>query len=203
MAERSIKISVDIVQGAQGTQKLKGTLNEVNNEVKRINKETADSAKQTQKIIGEAAKQRAKTELDVERSLLKSKQNFLRTLEADAKSSAKKVSSIFGDSFKGSFAGSFLGTLSTQLAKAPAMLRSTIDEMVSIAAERQNAFKGLDSIAIFKGIDSTATSNAVKNLRFVKAGIVDVASASTALKSLLQTNFTLGESPPRSVSSPR
>lgn len=201
MADRKIKLSIDIVSGSGGTQKIRGTLNDVDAEVKRINKQTAAGAKQTQKVIEEAVKSRIKNELAEEKRAEREKKKIandfitsLKRVEAASKASASRSASHFSSAFKGGFFGGLVGAASAQLAQLPSMLKSKLDEMVAIAAERQNAFKGLESIAVFKGVDPAAAQNAVKDLRLVKAGVVDVGDGVTGLKNLLATGFSLPQS---------
>lgn len=111
-----------------------------------------------------------------------------------ASTSSSFFSSIFGASFFGTLGANAVSALTSKFAQIPSIIRGILDEAVAISQERANALKGLESITVFKGIDSSAATAAVQNLKLVKAGIVDIGSASNALKSLLQTNFTLDES---------
>ena len=124
--------------------------------------------------------------------------NELKKLEREEATSAKTTQSIFtqvlGGSFFGSLGANAVAFFTRELSALPGKVGDVIDQAVDVAATRQNAFKGLASIAEFKGIDSQSVQSAVQGLRLVKAGIVDTASASNPLKSLLQTNFTLDES---------
>jgi hypothetical protein len=205
MPVKSVEIQVNFTQDSSGRQKVKGTLNEIDAEVRRINRQTAENAKQTQRVITEAKRAAAKTELDIEKTLERSTKNRLRAQEAETKASlarieaeirgsASRSNSIFSSAFKGGLLGGLVGSVSAQLSQLPGMVSNTIDEMVRVAASRQNALKGLESISLFKGIDRNSVQEAVTGLRLVKAGIVDVAEASTAMKNLLSANFTLEES---------
>jgi hypothetical protein len=60
--------------------------------------------------------------------------------------------------------------------------------------EAQAAALGLQSVAKFKGFDPKATVELVKNLDLVKSGLLTVGEASTTLKNLLQSGFTLDQS---------
>lgn len=58
----------------------------------------------------------------------------------------------------------------------------------------QAAALGLQSVAKFKGIDAQSASETVKNLDLVKSGLLSIGDASTTLKNLLQTGFSLEQS---------
>lgn len=60
------------------------------------------------------------------------------------------------------------------------------------AAER--AALGLQSVATFKGVGGDAAVAALKNLDLVKSGLLTLTDASTTLKNLLQTGFSLDQS---------
>ena len=111
-----------------------------------------------------------------------------------AKESSSLFSSFFGASFFGNLASnivsSFIGVLSSILEKVGEIW----DEAVKISSERQNALAGLQSASVFKGISPEEVQKAVTGLRLVKAGILDISSASTAMKNLLSSNFTLQQS---------
>jgi hypothetical protein len=200
MPDRQIKINVDIVSGSGGTTKVKGTLNEVSSEVKRINRETSEDAKRTQRVIADATKARVNEEIKEEKRVERERKaaaddfiSSIKRVEAESKAAAIRTSSAFSSAFKGGLLGGFVGSISTQLAQLPGMMKSTLDQMVQLAADRQNAFKGLESVSVFKGISPTDAQDAVKNLRFVKSGIIDVADATASLKNLLLTGFNLPE----------
>lgn len=105
MAAKRIEIHVDVVQGDTGS-KVKATLKGIDDEVRRINKQTEANRKQTDRVIVESAKQRAKAELDIEKSLERSKKSFFKSVEMASRDSARKVQGVFKDVF----AGTFLGT---------------------------------------------------------------------------------------------
>jgi hypothetical protein len=58
----------------------------------------------------------------------------------------------------------------------------------------QSAALGLQSVAKFKGIGGDDALAAVKNLDLVKSGLLSIGDASTTLKNLLQSGFSLDES---------
>ncbi len=69
-----------------------------------------------------------------------------------------------------------------------------VKDFIGEANKLQSANLGLESIAKFKGIDSTDATNALKNLTIVKEGLVSVSDASLSLKNLLATGFSLDQS---------
>lgn len=114
-----------------------------------------------------------------------------KEIEKAQNQSAKASKSIFSSAFEGGFAGSLVSSITSRLSEIPAKVSEVMTEAVKISSERINAMKGLESIADFKGIDPTKAQEAVRNLRLVKAGVVDVGEATTALKNLLATGFSL------------
>ncbi len=113
----------------------------------------------------------------------------------EAEKAANKSQSAFKSAFSGGFFGSLAGTIvsnfTSVLYQIPSKISEVLDEAVKIAQQRENALKGLESIATFKGINPTEAQSAVQSFRLVKAGIVDVGEATTALKNLLATGFSL------------
>lgn len=199
---KSIDIKVDIISDPNGTGKVKGQIDKLEREViasaKRIEankKATSRAIIQSEEAITRAATKEAKSRAN---SLI----NELRKTEREVKTSSTSIqgyiNSAFGGGFiggaVGGFAGSIVASFTSQLAQLPAIFKSQLDEMVKIAAERQNAFKGLGSLAGFLGITPRDTQDAIKNLRLVKAGVVDIGDAATSLKNLLSSGFSLPES---------
>jgi hypothetical protein len=78
--------------------------------------------------------------------------------------------------------------LKTTLQTLSAPLREFNDEALRVEA----AAKGLDKIAKFKGVEGA--NEAVKNLKAVKSGIIDLATAQTSLKNLLASGYNLEQS---------
>lgn len=121
----------------------------------------------------------------------------LRDIDANVSAAAGNIRNSFSSAFSGGFFGGIAGNITTSflsvLSQLPGKAKAVFDEMTDLAAEQQNAFKGLESIAVFKGIDGEEAKSAVQNLRLVKAGVIDVASSSNALKSLLSTGFGLDQ----------
>jgi hypothetical protein len=194
-----VQVTVDIVAPG-GASKANAALNEVGKGVARINKESREQQKQTEKVIKDSIKAISDFDLKEEKSKERQKKaianDFIATLkkvEAENNASASRSSSAWSSAFKGGFLGGFVGSLTRELYQIPAAMKGALDEAVKIAAERQNALKGLESIATFKGVDPDAAKNAVMNLRLVKAGIVEVNEATTGLKNLLATGFSLPE----------
>ncbi len=74
------------------------------------------------------------------------------------------------------------------------ILKGTFGAYLAEYNKFQSALLGLESISVFKGIDSQSSQNAVVNLKIVKDGLLSVSDASTSLKNLLASNFTLEQS---------
>lgn len=189
----TVKIIVDVVS-PKGSSRVKATISEVDAEVRRINKATAADKKRTDRLIADSTKARVKEELAeekrLERDRKKTANEFLASIRK-VESESRRSSSRISDAFKGGFLGGFVGAITAQLARLPSMMRSTLDEMVTLAAERQNAFKGLESISVFKGVDPAEAKRTVENLRLVKAGVVGTSDAVVGLRNLLATGFSL------------
>jgi hypothetical protein len=64
-------------------------------------------------------------------------------------------------------------------------------DAVAAFNEAQGAALGLASTAKFKGIGATEANDAVKNLDLVKNGLLSIGDASTAVKNLLASGFSL------------
>lgn len=64
-------------------------------------------------------------------------------------------------------------------------------DSVTAFNQAQAAAIGLSSVAVFKGIEPSAATQAVKGLQVVRDGLLSVSEASKAVQNLLQTNFTL------------
>ena len=197
---KKITIHIETVQGnTSGTKK---TLAELEREVIASQKRVEASRKSTARTIH--ASVQAETNAEIKEAKRKANE-FIgelrrveterKRLEVGAQKSATSIrgylNSAFGGGLIGGFAGGLFGSVMAQMAQLPSFFKMQLDEMVSIAAARQNAFKGLESIAGFKGIQKADAQAVVNNLRLVKGGIVDVAEASTALKNLLATGFSL------------
>lgn len=189
---RTIKVSVDIVQGSTGGSKK--AMIDVERDVAASQQRIEANTKKTDAAINASKRASAAAQIKENKTIANDFLRTLKNMESEAKASSSRVNSSFSSAFKGGFLGSLTGIISSQLAQLPSMFKATLDEMVSIAAERQNAFKGLESIASFKGVDQKAAQDAVMNLRLVKAGIVEITEASTGLKNLLATGFSLPQS---------
>lgn len=188
-----VRILVEVVSPS-GASRVKATISEVDAEVRRINKATAADKKRTDRLIADSTKARVKEELAeekrLERDRKKTANEFLASIRK-VESESRRSSSRISDAFKGGFLGGFVGAITAQLARLPSMMRSTLDEMVTLAAERQNTFKGLESISVFKGVDPAEAKRTVENLRLVKAGVVGTSDAVVGLRNLLATGFSL------------
>lgn len=124
-------------------------------------------------------------------------QNTIKSNQAALQSASQNTGitagGIWSASFWGNLAGNIVSNFTSRLAQLPGMLKQILDEAIKIAQQRELALAGLTSVAAAKGINTRDTAEAVKNLRLVKAGIVDVGNATTAMKNLLATNFNLAE----------
>lgn len=74
------------------------------------------------------------------------------------------------------------------------MLKSSLGGFLSEFNRMQSAMLGLESISVFKGVDPATAKDALNNLQLVKNGLLSVSDASTSLKNLLASNFTLEQS---------
>jgi hypothetical protein len=140
----------------------------------------------------EAAKNREfRTHERVEREKFKVAERTAKEIERAnhkaASSSSSTFSTFLGASFFSNLGARAVSALFSELQRIP-------EEATKLAVETQNALKGLESVATFKGIDKQSATDAVQNLRFVKGGIISVAEASIALKNLLLSGYGLPES---------
>jgi hypothetical protein len=105
----------------------------------------------------------------------------------------KRSGSLTGDIFKGSLSANAAMEAARAFQQVAFAVKDVVTEMTNLAAERQNAFKGLESISNFYQINPAESQRAVKELRLVKAGIIEIGDASIALKNLLSSGFSLPE----------
>lgn len=203
MDGKTVTIKIETVAG--NTSGAKKVVADLEKEVIASQKRVAANRKATDRAIlssmtatNNAAKSQAKQQAN----------DFIREMkrmESEAKRSATSIrgsienalSGQFGGGLAGGaiggFAGALVGQFASAFAQIPSILRTHLDEAVRIAAERQNAFKGLQSLSNALGIDSQATQQTVKNLRLVKSGVVEISDATIGLKNLLSAGFSLPE----------
>lgn len=74
------------------------------------------------------------------------------------------------------------------------VMQSTFGSFVQEYKNFAAAQTGLASIASFKMVDPDLANEQIQSLKAVKAGLMDIGSASTAMKNLLASNFTLEQS---------
>lgn len=74
------------------------------------------------------------------------------------------------------------------------VMQSTFGSFVQEYKYFTSAQTGLSSIASFKMVDPETANQQIQSLKAVKAGLLDIGSASTAMKNLLASNFTLEQS---------
>jgi len=77
---------------------------------------------------------------------------------------------------------------------AVSVLKNSLGQFLGEFNRMQSAMLGLESISVFKGVDTAAAKDALNNLGLVKNGLLSVSDASTSLKNLLASNFTLEQS---------
>jgi tape measure domain-containing protein len=119
MADRKVEIVITQVNGG-GSDKVKSALRSVGDEVARINKETQEQAKKTDRIIQEATKARVNAEIAEEKRLERTRKqaasNFIseiKRLDQETKS-LSRTGSIFAGSFLGfSAAGAAAGAVTS------------------------------------------------------------------------------------------
>ncbi len=73
-------------------------------------------------------------------------------------------------------------------------LKSSLGGFLTEFNKMQSSILGLESIAVFKGVDPKSSKDVLNNLKLVKDGLLSVSDASTSLKNLLASNFTLEQS---------
>ena len=100
------------------------------------------------------------------------------------------MNSAFSSTFFANFAANISASFMSVLGQIPGQVQEILNKAVTIASERSNALKGLESAANFKGIDASAAQESVQNLRLVKAGILDLSDAATGYKSLISAGFS-------------
>ena len=201
MADGKFEIKVDIISDPNGKAKVKSAIGDLEREVlasqKRIqagSKATDRAIEASQKAVSSSASRQAKQQAN----------EIIRDLNR-TESAAKKTSfsiqgymnSAFGGGLIGGaiggLAGSIVASFSAGVAQLPSIMKTQVDEMIRIATERQNAFKGLQTMSQFLGISDKDSQNAVRNLRLVRSGIVEISDATIAMKNLLSSGFSLPE----------
>jgi hypothetical protein len=196
-----IQIEIDMVSGRTGTTSVRRDLNQIDEDVARIHRNAQRHQKETERVIQASVKSIADTQAREDKERVRQQKaranEFLATmqrLEAESNSTAQKSSSAWSSAFAGGLFGGFVGATIAQLNQIPTALKQTLDEAISIAAERQNALKGLESISLFKNVNPDDAKRAISDLRLVKAGVVDMGDAVTGLKNLLAAGFSLPQS---------
>lgn len=164
---------------------------EAEREIKRFERERQQVARDSERAIARLVKQESDTRIREGRRAAQELERSLRqvksTSEQTAKDSGTSFSTFLGASFFGNLAAN---AVSAFFGKA----KDFLPESTKLAQETQNALKGLTSVSFFRGIDQAEAEAAVKNLRFVRGGIISVGDASTSVKNLLSTGFGLKES---------
>lgn len=105
MADRSVKIIVDVVAGKDATTATKKAIGDLEREVKSSQKRIEDSHKATNRVITESEKTLTREAINQEKIRERSHKNYLRSLENGAKETANRMRSTFGSVFAGTFLG--------------------------------------------------------------------------------------------------
>jgi transcriptional regulator NrdR family protein len=157
-------------------------------EVQRIERETARQANAQARVRERAAKQLADVQTREAKRGATAFLGSMKEMNTGAANTARSSSSVF----ERYLSGAFFATLAMRAVSAFYNKASEfVTKGVQLAADFQNALKGLRAEAAFRGFSDEDATNAVKNLRLVRGGVISVADASTALKNLLQSKFSL------------
>lgn len=204
---KHINITINTVAGQSTSVKkmLDGHINDWKAHGRKLEQEVASSGKRieqshksTEKVIADSERKLTQVSVREAKARANAFLNSLKEMQAGAKAHQSKIEQAISGSassaLKGGFVGGFFGAITAQITQLPAVFKQSVEEMVQIAAARQNAFKGLEGISKFVGLNDGEAQAAVKNLRLVKSGIVDIGEASIALKNLLSSGFSLPES---------
>jgi hypothetical protein len=159
-------------------------------EIQRINAQTARQAEQQEKLRERSAKTLADVQIRESRraatEMLRSMRDVERGNHQIAVQSGISWSTLFGVTFFANLGARAVSALIGELKELPG-------KAAGLAADTQNALKGLGTEAVFRGFSESEAQKAVQNLRLVRGGVVSITDASTALKNLLATGFGLKE----------
>lgn len=199
---KGIDIKVDIISDPNGSAKVKREVDKLEKEVIASNKRVQANKQATSRAIiqsEEAITRSSTAQAKVRANAFIAELNRTKTA---AKSAGNEIQKSLDNAFKnvtvagavGGLAGGLVASFTAGLSQLPSIFKAQLDEMVRIASERQNAFKGLNSLSGFLGIDPKQSQDAVRNLRLVRGGVVELADATTGLRNLLASGFSLQES---------
>ena len=196
MASRFIPITVE-VNDSKGTPKVK-QLKSAFDDVEKSGTKASSGLKSVFDSIGRfagQAAQKAENSLkQIPAAVVKvgsEVKNVLSQIKQQFQSTARESSSAFSDHFNAAF---LAGILQQMLNRLVQFGKDFVGKSVELAQEAKSAFLGLESVAVFKGVDSQQAQAAVNNLRLVQAGIISATDASVALRNILQKGFGLEES---------
>lgn len=97
--------------------------------------------------------------------------------------------------FRRNLSAEFFGRLGEDIVRSIYQSLSALPvRAVEIAVQTKNAFKGVASVAAFKGISASDVQETIKNLDIVKAGLLGVSEAATSYKNLLTFGYSLEQS---------
>lgn len=202
MADGKFEIKVDIISDPNAKGKAKRIVDDLERDVIASQKRIAASSKATDRAILSSQKTASDASTRIAKQQASELIRELKRTESAAKTSSTSIQGYLKSAFGGGliggaiggFAGGIAGQITSQLSQLPSFFKTQVDEMIRIASERQNAFKGLQSMSQFLGISSKDTQDAVRNLRLVRAGVVEIGDATIGLKNLLMSGFSLPES---------
>lgn len=104
---------------------------------------------------------------------------------------------IFGGSFLGSLAANATAKVISILSEGVSAIinkgKEAVSEGIRLASQAQNALKGLESVALFKGIEPQSAQDAIQNLKGVRLAILSIGDATASVKNLLSAGYGLAE----------
>lgn len=114
--------------------------------------------------------------------------NGLRDIASASESSARSS----GASFSKYFSADFFAGLARDAAYAfGRKIVDIVSTSIDVAKQAQSALSGLNSIAVFRGIDTTELNNSIRDLEAVRRGLLTQDDARAAVKPLLQMKLEM------------
>lgn len=164
-------------------------------DIRRAESERLRIITQNEKAIEKLHKQEADSKIKegkrASTALIQELNKTKTASEQTARQSRGVFSNTLGASFFGNLGANAVTFFASQLAQLPSRVKGILDEAVKVAQERANALTGLKSTAGAFGVGADEATETVKNLRLVRGGVVSLTEASTALKNLIATGFSL------------
>ncbi|HXG84092.1 MAG TPA: hypothetical protein VNI84_08700 [Pyrinomonadaceae bacterium] len=162
-------------------------------DIKRMQAEQGRGESQLTRQIEREAKAQATVKISEAKRANLEQIRALKQIESESGRAAKSSNSMFSQSLGGSFFGNLganaVSFFVSKFAQLPSAISGIIGDAVKLSENKINALKGLESAADSKGIDRNTAEESVKNLRLVKAGILDITDAATGYKNLISTGF--------------